>query len=183
MAQLTEILKLENDRSTSEAWQMIYLHKDGKFYRAYQMSAWLYSCVINEYKVTHRRFKSVDESVLFVGFPIESLMKRMPEEVILDLSDEQLLRLKISEQQLTALCGDLSPQEAFEQWKEAHPFATEPSITNAPRKDSKPQEIHKVHSSMFGIMQQILSFPVESKSPIDCMLFLADVRRSIAEHF
>lgn len=29
-------------------------------------------------------------------------------------------------------------------------------------------------------MQQILSFPIESKSPIECMLFLADVRKSIA---
>ena len=68
MASLNEILEFEQRRETDSDWRRIYLHKDGKFYRAYQVSAWLYSCAINEYKVTHRRFKSVPESVLYWSF-------------------------------------------------------------------------------------------------------------------
>lgn len=177
---------MENKRSEPDSWRTIFLHKDGKFYRAYQASAWLYSRAINEYKVTHRRFKSVDESVLFVGFPVESLMKWIPEEVQVDFTDEQLLRLVLPEERLAELCAEAeSPKVAYEAWKGQHPITKEaqPPVEDGGRREHKMSESRRAHPSMFGLMQQILSFPIESKSPIECMLFLADVRKSIADHF
>lgn len=46
MANIREILNIEHQRETSESWRTIYLYKEGRFYRAYQVSAWLYSCAL-----------------------------------------------------------------------------------------------------------------------------------------
>lgn len=143
MAHISDILEIENKRSEPDSWRTIFLHKDGKFYRAYQVSAWLYSRAINEYKVTHRRFKSVDESVLFVGFPVESLMKWIPEDVQVDFTDEQLLRLQLSDAKVAELCGEAeSPKAAYEVWKGLHPVTKEPqsSVEDGGKREHKMSE-------------------------------------------
>ena len=41
MAQLTEILTREKQRTTEESLRVIYLYQEGSFLRAYEWSAWL----------------------------------------------------------------------------------------------------------------------------------------------
>lgn len=72
--QLKEILAIENDR-TDVTKRVIHLFQEGSFYRAYEWSAWLCHRYINQFKVTHKQFRGVDTSVLFVGFPVTSLPK------------------------------------------------------------------------------------------------------------
>lgn len=72
--QLKEILSIEENR-TEDSKCVIHLFQEGSFYRAYEWSAWLCHRFINQFKVTHRRFKSIEHSVLFVGFPVASLEK------------------------------------------------------------------------------------------------------------
>lgn len=185
MATLNEILEFEQRREAVSDWRRIYLHKDGKFYRAYQVSAWLYSCAINEYKVTHRRFKSVPESVLFVGFPVESLLKWVPETVVMNSDDEQLILLELPEEMLSSICGEQEPRQAYEEWKVLHPLSEEKQSANVKeaRSGTKSSEPRRPQPAIFSLMQRILGFPIESKSPIECMLFLAEIRKSLAEHF
>ena len=38
---LNDALENEKNRKESESWNKIYLHKDGKFFHAYEWSAWL----------------------------------------------------------------------------------------------------------------------------------------------
>lgn len=175
---------MEYDRSTALQCRTIYLHKDGKFYRAYQMSAWLYSKSINAYKVTHRRFKSVEETVAFIGFPTESLMKWIPDGFEVDGSDERLVRISVPDDVVADICSGSEVQAAYKSWKESQPL-NEPyeSVPEKSKSPAPPNVTKRMSPSMFGIMQQILAFPIESKSPIDCMLFLAEVRQSLANHF
>ena len=95
MANLNEILQIENNRETDASWRVIHLHKDGKFYRAYQFSDWLYSCAINQYKVTNHRFKSVGINVLFVGFPEESLLKWISSNMGVTQVDDNQLQIEL----------------------------------------------------------------------------------------
>ncbi|MBQ0048439.1 MAG: hypothetical protein KBT33_13210 [Prevotellaceae bacterium] len=74
MSQIKQILQTENDRSDDNR-NVIHLYQEGTFYRAYNWSAWLCHRYINQFKVTHRHFNSIEKSVLFVGFPVTSIGK------------------------------------------------------------------------------------------------------------
>lgn len=74
MAQISEILTLEKDRTDSS----IHLFQEGSFFRAYEWSAWLCCWFISQFKVTHRKLKNIESSVVFVGFPVASLEKFTP---------------------------------------------------------------------------------------------------------
>ena len=43
---LTPALEFEKLRKDPESWNKIFLHKDGKFFRAYEWSAWLIKTVV-----------------------------------------------------------------------------------------------------------------------------------------
>ena len=79
MAGIKDILKIEQQRESSDDWTCIHLFQEGSFYRAYEVSAWLCTMHINQFKVTHRHVKGIDQTIVFVGFPVSSLEKRTPE--------------------------------------------------------------------------------------------------------
>ena len=43
---LTPALEFEKLREDAESWNKIFLHKDGKFFRAYEWSAWLIKTLV-----------------------------------------------------------------------------------------------------------------------------------------
>ena len=42
------------------------------------------------------------------------------------------------------------------------------------------EDDEKSPATLTAIMQRVLAFPVESKSPLECMVFLADVKQRLA---
>lgn len=54
---------------------VIRLHKEGTFYKAYEISAFLLVNFVNRFKVSCHYFKVVDDYIASVGFPIGSLSK------------------------------------------------------------------------------------------------------------
>ena len=80
MSQLKEILEREKERGFLEQCGKMHLFREGTFYRAYEWSAWLCCRYINEFKPTKRELKSeVGETIVYVGFPITSLSRYVPE--------------------------------------------------------------------------------------------------------
>jgi hypothetical protein len=80
MAQLKDIVEIEHNRKGNASISTIYLFPEGTFYRAYEWSAWLCCRYINEFKPTKRELKSeVGETIVYVGFPITSLSRYVPE--------------------------------------------------------------------------------------------------------
>lgn len=69
-----EIIKREVERTLDDR-MVLHFYQEGSFYRAYEWSAWLCHRYINQFKVTHHHSKSIEHSVLFVGFPVASLEK------------------------------------------------------------------------------------------------------------
>ena len=156
---MNEILKTEQQRQVNDDWRVVNLYQEGSFYRAYECSAWLYCVCIKEFKVTHRTMKGIDKSVAFIGFPVSSLSKWMPENVIVRQVADKHLTLVLPDSMQTELNSTDEYQKAFTEWKSSIPV-----ITKDKNEARDEREVAKRNSpSLFGIMQQIMSFPVESK--------------------
>ena len=92
MAKLEDVFAQEWDRSNPDGWNKIHLYKIGDFWRAYEWSAWLISVVTYNEKVrmttkdrkplhvTRMRRTDIDNATYcFVGFPVKSVEKYIPE--------------------------------------------------------------------------------------------------------
>lgn len=176
MAGIKDILEIEKERKTLEDWRKLHLFQEGSFYRAYEVSAWLCHKYIHPFKVTHRHVKGVDQSIAFVGFPVTSLEKRKPEGATIENIAEKHIAVNLSMEEgiTTDVC-----QNDFAIWKSLQPLDT--SKDNEEKKEGgKVIKGHDGSLTLFGVAQMLLAYPIESHSPIDCMLFLADVKKELA---
>ena len=177
MAKIGDILDLEKKRISEDDMRSIYLWPDGTFYRAYEWSAWLCVRYIRQFKVTRRIFKAVKADMLFIGFPQTSLEKFKPETAVVNELPDKCIVLMLPE--VMVLPDEGSTLEAdYQFWRNTIPLAE--SKESKPAEQSVPVRANSGSVSMTGIMKQILEFPVESHSPIDCMLFLVDVKKNIS---
>ena len=148
--------KLKKDRELAS--HAIVFFADGTFYAAYERSAYLATRLLPPLKVTCRFRKAVEQTVAQVGFPASSLPKFAG-----DLRIEQqegLLSLLLPEDFTFA-------EEEFEAWKQSLPVQRQ---EEGPRPSAKSQG---------AIIESILNFPLESRSPIEALLFLADLRKRL----
>lgn len=175
MARLSEILDMEKKRPLPEHKRQVRLWADGSFYRAYEWSAWLCVRYIRQFKVTRRLIKNADSDLLFIGFPQTSLDKFKPEGATVSLFDDKNILLILPEQLVVVEEGH-SLEEDFQNWRTTIPLAES--------KDEKEGKSPRISTSfpvsMTGVMKQIMEFPIESNTPIDCMLFLADVKKQLS---
>lgn len=91
MAKLEDVFVVEADRRESEKWSKIHLFKMGDFWRAYEWSAWLIAVITYNEKVrmttrdrkpihvTRMNRTDVEGTYCFVGFPVKSVEKYIPE--------------------------------------------------------------------------------------------------------
>ena len=177
MAKVGDILDLEKKRTTPDELRSIYLWPDGTFYRAYEWSAWLCVRYIRQFKVTKRVFKAIKSDMLFIGFPQTSLEKFKPETAIIKESEDKCVILLLPETMVTP-DKDSTLENDYQNWRDTVPFA-DGKDKKSPEQ-SLPTRAATGSVSMTGIMKHILEFPVESHSPIDCMLFLVDVKKELS---
>lgn len=178
MAKLKDILDVEAQRSSLEQVRLIHLYAEGTFYRAYEWSAWLCVRYIQDFKPTKRKFKNEDAAVVFVGFPLASLSKYTPDGAQVSVADDKNVELLLPESifqeqpDVTQLCQD------FDNWKGSVP------LTEASKKDvpvGAGGGSGQRPSRLTDVMHSILAYPIEQRSPMECMQFLADIKRSIAD--
>ena len=68
MSNLQEILKTE-----SENTDKIHFYREGVFYKAYEKSAYLFVTYVKPFMVKKQFVKSVNQEVVSIGFPTNSL--------------------------------------------------------------------------------------------------------------
>ncbi len=179
MATVKEIIEIESQRNLDTEYNEIHLFVEGSFFRAYEWSAWLCCKYLNDFKVLHRQFKGIDESVIYVGFPKSSLSKWRKDNIEEIQVAEKHLKLVLPEFLFQDVTDDV--QSLFSEWKTSCPL----TIRNEPLKGDTETESHVVQPSkqngigIIGVMQQILSFPIEEKSQMECVSFLVSVRRQL----
>lgn len=186
---LTPALEFEKLREDAESWNKIFLHKDGKFFRAYEWSAWLIKTLVcseafqkerGDVKIlAANRYVTKKGEYVSVGFPLESLSKYMPNYEDVDfetIEDYATFTVEMpNEEEVTyeAL------QAAFMEWKQSLPEKDtrggQKVSRSTARVDSEGSRV-----GMFQILSQVMSYPLESKTPSDNAEFIALLKRQLA---
>ncbi|MBP3763759.1 MAG: hypothetical protein J6I49_07775 [Bacteroidales bacterium] len=177
MPQLKDILEMERRRGTAEQCATMHLFKEGTFYRAYEWSAWLMVHYFTELKVTHRLLKG-GEDIVFVGFPLTSLERYVPQGADVQPSGEAVVEVRLPETAFPPDADAGTLQAGFADWKQAQPL-TEASKKKAD--EEKRAADRNAHPRLTDIMLRIVAYPVEQHSPMECMAFLSDVKQQISQ--
>jgi hypothetical protein len=178
MSAIKDISENEHQRMSSGVHDELHLWREGTFLRAYEWSAWLACRYLHEFKVNRRAFKGVDSPVVYIGFPEASLMKWMPDGVTQTVVDEKHLMLKLPELMLSDDAETIV--QNYTEWHDAIPL-TEGKERSKKGSAGADSEITAGNSTtLTAIMQRILAFPIESKSPLESMTFLAEVKQQLA---
>lgn len=182
---IAEIIAIESDRKQPEQWNVVHFLKEGEFYRAHDWSAWLMSsfpigeAVNKPLHITAKKLKDgyVDA---WVGFPATSISKYIPNDGSVwfnPVSDTQI-DVKI---EIPAEIGEVSfdnLNSMKEEWK-----ASLQLNENSRKQRREEREVLEAAPKVLRfseIANLVLSFPLESKSPIEAWDFLRQLRRQIA---
>lgn len=173
MAQIKDVLVIESKRDTLEQCVIIHLFEEGSFYRAYQWSAWLCHRYIKEFKPTHRRLKQDDETLIFVGFPVSSLMNYVNSDYQLITIAEKQIDILLP---LTSLGEDKTKEEVEKDylfWKESVP-KTE---LNKKKEEKLLQysDVGKITAE--ELLNEIVCFPIEQKTILESIAFLSRLKQ------
>ena len=128
--------------------------------------------------VSRKKLKNSDDDFVFVGFPLKSLDKFIPDNIgfnpITDTQIDVTINLSYGDDTTYEIL-----QEEYETWKDGikisedkskHEKTISENVTIAPR-------------SISSVMAQVLSYPLESKTPIENMEFISLLKSQLASLF
>lgn len=179
MALTKEIIAQEQDRREGGVASELHLWREGTFLRAYDWSAWLACRYLHDFKVNKRQFKDIDAPVAYIGFPEASITKWLPEGAEQVVAGEKHLLLRLPEAMLTDRPEEL--QLAYADWLESIPLSEQGSAQKRKERTHEDGSPAAPPLSMTAVMQRILAWPIESKSPMESMAFLAGVKQQLAQ--
>ena len=157
MATYADSVKFENEAPKG----VIRLIKSGEFWRAYNHSAWLFQCCIAEHKVMRKYVKALQSDIYYIGFPDKSLFGNIGERK----SEKTELGFDV-----TLTDEEIPDEEGYETWK-----------ASVKTEESSKGDFYSL--PMAGadaereVIRRIKEFPLESKSMVDCVVFLSEIRK------
>ena len=172
MRTLEEIVGSE-DKNLSQ----VVLYPEGMFYKAYERSAYVCATRISPFKPSRKRVKYLGRDVVSIGFPIGALTKYFsgasPQEpggcVVVELAEAV-------------------DAQAFETWKAALPFK-EPKARVVPAASAAiPEEMAGGRAENVSegeserLVRMIRGFRLESATPLQCVVFIDELKRVIDGH-
>lgn len=185
---LTPALAYEKLRQDAESQNKIILNKDGKWYHVYDWSAWLLKTVActeemqkergDAKPLTVSRYNTKTGDYIIAGFPLESVAKYIPEyEGIQEMEDGDLaVSIKLPDG-----LRDLTPEQMqsnYDEWKDQQPIKEgRKSVRQVVSGDPKPAALAR--SGVFGIISEVLSYPVEQKTPAENIEFISQMKQRI----
>lgn len=185
---LTIALQFEKQRQDADSTHQVILNKDGKWYHIYDYSAWLLKTVVcteemqqargdaKMLTVTHCQSKTGD--YVIAGFPLESTAKYIPNYISCREMEGGDMCIDI---QLPDKLANLTPDEMmakYEEWKQSIPVKeNRKNMRQITSGDTKPAALAR--SGVFGIISEVLSYPVEKKTPAENIEFISQLKQSI----
>lgn len=168
MADLKEILRIEKERAVEDS-ERIYLFKEGSFWRAYEWSAWLFSHFVKDFQITHRRSKNIDQTFAMLGFPETTLTKLADEGLGIEQVSDKLLCIHIAAELVEEQLAGNAIADVLSEWKNEI-LIKESNVTKKSMKNNNEVRTERNVNSLSDIAKKILSYPLESSSPIDSIL-------------
>ena len=171
---IKESIEIERNKKSNE----IVLIKDNNWWRAYEESAYLCRYFIpnlndsDRLKPTHKQFKETNDSCIFVGFPVNSLSKYLPniDDRILYSEDMNIAYIDIYD--FTVLDN---AKEKFLDWKNSIPAKSK----NAASKDNRQNTNNDRYIQLMLLTQEILAYPIENKTMLDNISFISNLKRKV----
>ena len=157
MATYVDVINFENEKPP----QTIRLVKSGEFYRAYNHSAWLFQCCITEHKVMRKFIKAMKCDIYYLGFPEKSLVNNIGERKFVKTDMGYDVELSPEE---------MPDEEGYETWKAS-------TRTEASSKGDYNSLPLAGNAAEREVIRQLREFPIESKSMLECTIFLAGLRK------
>lgn len=121
----------------------------------------------------------MDEPIIHIGCPITSLSNHIPEGAVSISDDSTEIEISLPSAIVPDDTDIAAMTAEFNQWKQSFP------LTETSKKKSDTETLESTLTSypttITGIMQQILAFPVEKKSMLDCVAFLSDLKIRLAK--
>lgn len=178
MAKLQEILEKEKVRGSDSECRTVHLFQEGTFYRAYNWSAWLCTRYISQFKPTRRQMKNSEESFVFVGFPVDSLHKFVPEGEQYVQNEDKSVDFVIPQSLLPSVSDMAQPTSEYGNWKQCVP------LTESKPKEKSGNVLSELlvagSTDVKSILKKILVYPLEQKSLIDNTIFLTELKQQVA---
>ncbi|MCD8235574.1 MAG: hypothetical protein LUD00_02735 [Prevotellaceae bacterium] len=110
---------------------------------------------------------------------MSSLEKRTPEGAVVASVAEKHVTLTLSPFEPEMTVGDMNSE--FAAWKSRQPVSESKEKRDAESKKNNMACKGEGNHTLFSIATSILSYPIENHSPIECMLFLSDVKKNLAQ--
>lgn len=150
----------------SKPQMQIILHAEGSFYEVYEHSAWLFSTCIRAYDVRCRYVKCVGQYMVKLGFPQKVL------ETVRTQFDVR------TDGDLAFIMLDRMPSGCYEDWRAG--IVEEASSSSVPESSPFPvPESSQTSISEKEILDEIAQFPLERKNPMECMIFLSEIKQKL----
>lgn len=183
---IAEIIELENSRKSPDMYGRIHLLREGNFYRAHDWSAWMaMTNPINDLwpsmSIIARKLKDGYIDV-FIGFPLTSLEKYIPNDgsvTFVPIGNNQIDVVIMPTDDVLAADFD-TIRKAVDEWKAAQPISENKSSRRENREASEAQPRIIRFSD---VIHTVISFPLESKSPMEAYEFLRQLRRDVIALF
>lgn len=157
MASYIDVVKFEEETPANT----IRLIKSGEFYRAYNHSAWLFQCCIAEHKVMRKFIKALKSDVYYIGFPEKSLFNNIGERN--SVKTEYGFDIELND-------DEIPDEQGFETWKNTV------DTSHSSKGDFNSLPLAGADAER-EVIRRIRDFPLESKSMVDCAVFLAELRK------
>ncbi|MDR0833694.1 MAG: hypothetical protein LBN93_05840 [Candidatus Symbiothrix sp.] len=146
----------------------IYLYKEGSFWKAYEYSAYLFVIYIKMYQTKTKFLQNVGMQIVSIGFPDIALSKLLDgRNVVFQDNSHVILQIELSE---------TSAKETFAEWKIQRLPAPQP-LVEKDEESTPPTEKYAIFQ--IDLHQSIREFPLATSTPMDCMNFLADLKRQV----
>jgi hypothetical protein len=186
---LSAALEYEKLREDAASWNKVILHRDGKFYHAYDWSAWLIKqYVCNEEFQQQRgdekllqvsRYPSKHGEYAMLGFPLDSISKYIPAyENARKMEDSDDMEITVSIDFGDADHDTLS--RMYEEWFATCQLKEKKGKGNAAITHSDGKAPALARSGIFSILVKVLSYPVEAKTPAENIEFISQLRQEVA---
>ena len=157
MASIENSLKYESGVEQGR----IRLITSGEFVRAYNHSAWRFYCCISKYKVIRKYSKVQQKDIYFLGFPTSKLLELVNGRVCEKTDFGYDIVLKPEE---------IPAEEGYEAWTKEVP------VEAASRADASATPLSGKELEG-AVCKKIREFPLETKTPVETVVFLSEMRK------
>jgi hypothetical protein len=150
---ISEIILLEQENVC------ITLHKEGVFWKAYELSAYRFVQSVKAYNVKCKYYKNIKQDVVYIGFPSSSFDS--VSKICMDHG------YKIEYLESTISISNNIDTEGYVSWKDDIVQSTMES-----NNENKGENV----TSKRDILSEIVSYPLATKTPMEAQHFLYEIQ-------